>query len=222
MRDQYHIDLEKYSLQKFKENLRSREMIPSRVSLKDDLDDKFRIIENSDITNHKELIGTLKTKLKIEQYSKETGLSIEYLTLLNREAKSYLPNPIRLDKIPGVVSKYVKRLESVGIKNSRHLFNAAKGKAERERLSRITEIPIGVLNELVGLSDLSRAYGVGPVFARMIYDVGIKSIQEFVGYSAEDIIRVYEEKSQKKADFGVNEIQFSLELARELDIAVEI
>ena len=141
MRDQYHIDLEKYSLRKFKENLRAREMIPSRVSLKDDLDERFGILENSGITNHKELIGALRTKPKIEQCSKETGLSVEYLTLLNREAKSYLPKPIRLDKFPGVASEYVEKLESVGIKNSRHLFNAAKaGLSSRYRRKRIPEV----------------------------------------------------------------------------------
>jgi hypothetical protein len=221
MRDQYHIDSEKYSLQQFKESLRSREMIPSRVSLKDNLEERFRILENSGIRNHKELMDKLKTKPRIEQFSKETGLAIDYLTLLNREAKSYLPNPIRLDKFPGVDRKAVEKLEAVGIKNSRHLFNAAKDRTEREQLSGRTEIPIEILDELVGLSDLSRAYGVGPVFARMIYDVGIKSIQELIAYTAEDLIRIYEQKTQKKTDFGVNEIQFSLELARELESMVE-
>ena len=114
------------------------------------------------------------------------------------------------------------KLEAVGIKNSRHLFNEAKDKKERERLSQTTEIPIVILNELVSLSDLARAYGVGPIFARMIYDVGVKSIKEFIEYTAEDFIRIYEEINQKKADFGVNEIQFSLELAKELELAVEI
>ena len=89
-------------------------------------------------------------------------------------------------------------------------------------ISQRTEIPIEALTELVCLSDLTRAYGVGPVFARIIYDVGIKSIREFVQNTAEDFIEVYEKKEQKKADFGINEIQFSLELAKELDIAVEI
>ena len=74
----------------------------------------------------------------------------------------------------------------------------------------------------VSLSDLSRIYGVGPVFARIIYDVGIRSVREFVECTAEDFVRIYEEKEHKKADFGVNEIQFSLELAKELDIAVEL
>ena len=222
MNDQYHIDLEEYSLNKFKNNLESRDMIPSRVSLKDELDERFKLLEINGINNLKELIEELKTKQKIELFSNETGLTIEYLALLKREAKSYIPNPIRLDKFPGIPTKYLERLDVVGINNSRHLFSKAMDKEKREQLSQNTEIPIEIINELVCLSDLSRAYGVGPVFARMIYDVGIKSINEFIKYSAEDFIRIYEEKNQKKADFGVNEIQFSLELAKELDIAVEI
>lgn len=197
-------------------------MIPSRVSLKEELDERFKILEISGITNLKVLIDRLKTKPKIELFSKETGLSIEYLTLLKREAKSYQPNPIRLNKFPGILTKYVNILDAEGIRNSRQLFDEAKDKKERDRLSQKTGIPIEILNELVCLSDLARAYGVGPVFARMIYDVGIKSIKEFVEVTAEEFIRIYEEKEQKKADFGVNEIQFSLELAKELDIAVEL
>ncbi|MBW2364984.1 MAG: DUF4332 domain-containing protein [Deltaproteobacteria bacterium] len=222
MGNKYHLNTEKYSLRKFKDNLKSRDMIPSRISLKDDLDERFEILEINSIANLKELIDVLKTKPKIELFSKETGLTIEYLTLLKREANSYLPNPVRLDKFPGVQTKYIDRLEAEGIKNSRQLFNEAKDKSERERISQRTEIPIEILNELVCLSDLTRAYGVGPVFARMIYDVGIKSIKEFIENTAEGFIRIYEEKEQKKADFGANEIQFSLRLAKELDIAVEI
>jgi len=222
MGNQYHINIEKYSLQKFKNNLKSRDMIPSRVSLKEELDERFKILEVSGVRNLKELIEKLKTKPKIELLAKETGLSIEYLTLLKREAKSYLPNPVRLDKFSGIPAKYIKSLEVEGIKNSRHLFNQAKNKTEREELSKKTGIPIEILNELVCLSDLARVYGVGPVFARMIYDVGVKTIKDFVKNTAEEFIRIYEEKEQKKADFGVGEIQFSLELAKELDIAVEI
>jgi len=69
---------------------------------------------------------------------------------------------------------------------------------------------------LISLSDLARLYGVGPVFARIIYDVGIDSVKTFIKYSAEDFISIYENKTQKKADFGTNEINFSIELAKDL------
>lgn len=60
------------------------------------------------------------------------------------------------------------------------------------------------------------------MFARMLYDVGITSIKTLRACTAEDVIRIYEEHTLKKADFGVNEIQFSLDVALALDIAVEI
>jgi hypothetical protein len=222
MGDYYHIDLGEYSLQRFKNDLATREMIPSRVSLKDDLDTRFEKLETYGITNMNELINALNSKDKIERFSQETGLTRDYLTLLNREAKSYLPKPIRLDKFTGKPKKYLTRLEEIGIRNTRQLFDQVWNKKERESLAQKINIPIEILDELVCLSDLSRAYGIGPVFASMIYDVGIKTIKELVAYSAEDIIRIYEENSMKTADFGVNEIQFSLDLAKELEVSVEI
>jgi hypothetical protein len=190
--------------------------------LKDKLDERFKILLDNGITNLEELIDRLYTKQKIDLFSQETGLSKEYLTILKREANSYRQNPVRLDKFPGIPIKYVRRLDAEGIRNSRTLFHEAKNRKDREKLAKKTDIPIEILDELICLSDLSRAYGVGPVFARLIYDVGIKTIEDFVNLTAEEIVRIYEDKEQKKADFGVNEIQFSLELARELDIAVEI
>ena len=222
MEGQYQIDLAKYSLAKFKRNLGSRDLIPSRVSLKEKLDERFKVLEDSGITYLQELIDRLKTKPKIEAFSMDTGLPIDYLTLLNREAKSYRQNPVRIDQFRGIAKEYVESLDAEGIRNSRQLFDKAKGRIERELLARRADIPIEVMNELVSLSDLVRAYGVGPVFARMIYDVGIKTIKEFVETTAEEFIRIYEEKEGKKADFGVHEIQFSIELAKELDIALEL
>jgi hypothetical protein len=222
MGDHYHIDLDEYSLQRFKNDLATREMIPSRVSLKDDLDTRFEILERSSLSNMDKLIKALNSKDKIERFSQRTGLTQEYLTLLNREAKSYLPKPVRLDKFPDIPMDCFDRLEAVGIRNSRQLFDQAWSKQERKALAQKTEIPIEILNEVLCLSDLSRAYGIDPIFARMLFDVGIKTIKDFVRYSAEDVIRIYEENSEKTADFGVNEIQFSLDLAIELETPVEV
>jgi predicted flap endonuclease-1-like 5' DNA nuclease len=126
-----------------------------------------------------------------------------------------------LDKFSGIPAECVARLEAVGITNTRQLLSSAKDKQARKQLAKTAECPLETLDELVCLSDLSRVYGVGPAYARMILDVGVESVQEFAALSAEDFIRIYEDATQKKADFGVNEIQFSLELARELPIAVE-
>ena len=65
MKAHYHIDLEKISLLEFKNNLESRDMIPSRASLKEELDDRFEILEDAGVTNLKDLVTVLKTKSKI-------------------------------------------------------------------------------------------------------------------------------------------------------------
>jgi hypothetical protein len=216
MKEQYYIDLEKYSLGKFKGSLQKRDMIPSRVILKEEMEERFGILNANGIKNVKILIDVLKTKQKIERFSKKSGLPVNYLTILKREASSYLPNPIRLTNFPGIESNDIKALEESGIKNSKQLFNKGKTREERDQLSKVTGIPIERMNELVSLSDLARLYGVGPVFARIIYDVGIKSVKIFMEYNAEEFISIYEKKYQKKADFGVNDINFSIELAKEL------
>ena len=217
MKEKYYIDLERYSLQKFKLSLQKRDMIPSRVVLKEEIEERFEILNDNGIKNLKTLIDTLKTKEKIEMFSKKTDLSIDYLSILKREASSYLPKPIRLKDFSGIDSKDIESLKSIGINNTRQLFNKGITGEQLKQLSQITSIPMGRLTELASLSDLARLYGVGPVFARIIFDVGIKSVKTFVKYKAEDFINIYENKTQKKADFGVNDIRFSIELAKELE-----
>ena len=156
-------------------------------------------------------------KQQIEAFSKKSKLPIEYLTILNREARSYHPSPIPLSKFAGIKSEDIQKLADVGINNTKNLFNKSRTKGEIKQLVELTGIPIKRINEFVSLSDLSRLYGVGPFFARMIYDVGVTSVQIFIKHTPEEFIEIYEKETKKKADFGVNDIKFSIELARELE-----
>ncbi len=216
MRKQYYLDLEKYSLQKFKENLQKREMIPSRVILKEDIEGNFKIFDLHGIKSLKALLDLLKTKPKLEKFTKTTGLSINYLTVLKREAGSYLPNPINLRKFPGIEPNTTEALEKVGIKNTRQFFNNVNNEIELDSISQKTSISIDKLNELASLSDLARLYGVGPVFARIIYNSGIDSVESFTKYTADEFIKIYEKETRKKADFSIADISFSIDLAKEL------
>ncbi len=222
MTSTYHLDLSTFPLEKFQHILQTKDLIPSRVGLKEDLADRFAILETHGIASMQDLINALKNKDKLNQFAQASGLPADYLTLLKREAGSYLPNPVRLDKLPGVSIAAVDALAEQGIKNTRNLFDQAQTAAQREAICQTAGIPADVLLELVCLSDLSRAYGVGPVFARMLYDVGVHTIQDFITHSAAEIIAIYEEQTGKKADFSTGEIEFSLELAKALHITVEM
>ena len=218
MNAHYHIDSRKYTLQQLKMNLLSRELIPSRKVLKEDIERRFKILEKMGILNLQDLINALKNKKKMDIFSSSSGISVDYLTLLRREANSYFPNPVPLNKFPGVSPQDLTRLKEKGIKNSRHLFEQAGSDKDRKELAKKSGVSLEHLAELAGLSDLVRAYGVGPVFARILYDTGIHSIRRLIGYSPEEIIHLYEEKFNQKADFSLRDMQFCLEIARALDL----
>jgi Domain of unknown function (DUF4332) len=217
MNSQFHIDAKKISLESFRRSLASRELIPSRVVLKEKLESRFEAIHMAKIQTLGDLIGALKTKPKVEAFSKKTGLDVQYLTLLKREAGSYFSNPVFLSRFPGVDAKVISGLEKAGIKNSKQLFDKAFVAEDRAALSTEFGVSMQDLDELVCLSDLSRLYGVGPMFARIFYDVGIDSVSVLIGHSAERIVQIYEGATGKKADFSVKDLLFTLEMARELD-----
>ena len=85
-----------------------------------------------------------------------------------------------------------------------------------DEISRETGISPDKLKELASHSDLARLYGVGPVFAGMIYDAGTDSVESFVKHSASQFIEIYENRTNKKADFSESDINFSIDLAKEL------
>ncbi len=216
MKQKYHLNLENYSLEKLKQSLKKRDMIPSRIILKENIEERFKILHSYDVKTVKVLIDLLKTKPKIEVFSKKTNLSIEYLTILKREASSYLPNPINLNKFSGIATKTIEALKEIGIKNTKQFYNKVNiGKGTR-LISQEIDVPLDKIKELASLSDLSRLYGVGPVFARLIFSAGIDSVASFINYSAQEFIQIYENKTNKKADFSENDIKFSIDLAKEL------
>lgn len=79
-----------------------------------------------------------------------------------------------------------------------------------------------LIRELLCLSDLVCLYGFGPVFARMFYDLGIRTVKEVQEYKPEEIVEIYQQETGLKADFNAADIQFSLDLARALDLAVDL
>ncbi len=221
MTNRYHIDPKTYSIQQLKTDLQSRELIPSRKPLKESIQDKFDALEATGFKNLADLIVALKNTKKLEVLASSTGIEIQYLTLLRREVNSYLPNPVPLGKFSGFVLDDLASLAKFGIRNTRHLFEQIENKGDLQILSRDTGLAKETLSELLALSDLVRAYGVGPAFARILYETGIHSIAELKQFSPQQVVDLYESQTQKKADFSVSDIQFSLDIIKALDLPSE-
>jgi hypothetical protein len=86
-------------------------------------------------------------------------------------------------------------------------------------------LPIDKLTELIQLCDLVRITGVGPVFARIIYDSNIHSVKQFLSLDMADLyarlIKTNEDKGLTRAKFSIKDIEYCIELGRDLPIVIE-
>jgi hypothetical protein len=213
MKSRYHIDASRISLEELKKDLLEREMIPSRRPLKVNLEMNLLHLESQGISSMGELVSALKDKKKIPELSRITGISEDYLVLLRREVNSYFPNPVPIAKFPRISSEDIERLSTLGVNNSKQLFEYTASADNPNDLSSTTGVGVDELHRLIGMADLVRIYGVGPVFSGMLYDTGIRSLDDFLFYKPEEIIDLYQNITDKKADFSVNDLKFSQRMA---------
>ncbi len=95
MSENYFVDTTKFSIDKFRNILKTKDILPGRIVLKDNIDERFDMLKSKAIYSLKNLLETLKTKPKIDRFSKDSGLTVDYLMILRREANSYISVPVR-------------------------------------------------------------------------------------------------------------------------------
>ena len=126
MTNDYYIDLEKYSLNSFREDLIQAELIPSRRILKDEINSRFEILRENGVENLQDISIILKTPKKTREFAKISNLPEDYLLILRREVNSNQLKPFSLEKFPGVKKETIIKLKSLGIKNTAHLFERVR------------------------------------------------------------------------------------------------
>ncbi|MEZ5070420.1 MAG: DUF4332 domain-containing protein [Bacteroidales bacterium] len=206
------LKLEDIRVDTFFEITRNRKLIPSRRALQVDMESRLQALKAGGIIHLGDLVRTLDSEKKREDFSRKHGLPPEYLTLLVREAKSYLPRPFPLEKFPGVPFEYAEILRSRGIRNTREAYEAFRSPEERDRWGRTCGIPRARMDELQALCDLSRITGVGPVFARISYLAGIRSCAEFAHTPLQEMherfLQVLDKVSFPTGNFSRDDLEY--------------
>ena len=227
MANQYHMDLELFSLEQLRQIVESGDLLPSERVLEQESAERFAVLASMGIGNLKDLTGALSTKKRLERFSQESGLPQDYLTILRRRARIYTPRPKPLKNMIGVDPEVIERLAAEGVKDTRQLFQRAKSKQGRARLARQANVPDDVLLELTKLSDLARAPFVGPVYARLFYEAGADTIEKLAeSPPAELLARLHaandEQKLTKAAlPLSIAEIVSFLEIVKMIPKAIE-
>lgn len=221
----YYIDLEKITIDDYQTKLKSAYLPPSRMMLKDRLDERFGYFKHIGIKTLKGLMLLLKKKDNFSELSKVDCLSGDYLTILLRELNSTLPKPNKLADFNGISKETVDKLEHIGINNTMKLFDKVITKSDRQKLAVLTGINEADILELTKLTDLSRIKWVGVTFARMLYDLGIDTVEKSSKSDPIDlharINRLNKEKDFYKGQIGLNDIKIFVNAAKEIPLEIE-
>jgi hypothetical protein len=217
----YTIDPTQLSLEEFRELTAGKSMLPGRITLQEKIMERFHVLKQSGVNTLGDLLHLLASKSKIERFADQSGLPATYLVLLKREAGSYLARPFPLSEFPGIPFEYVELLKSRGIRNTRDFFEQVQTVKQQKDLSLNTGIPVYRLEELYSLCDLSRITGVGGIFARVLYEAGVRSTREFSGKDAASLLSscraVIEKHGYTAAKPGEQDIQYGIGYASVID-----
>jgi len=197
---------------------RRRKLLPSRLELHQQMDSRFAILRKDGISTLGDLMRKLATPSKREAVASGTCLPVNYLVLLRREAGSYLARPFTLTNFPGIPYEYTEVLKSKGLVNTKAFFEQVQCEEQKREVTRQTGIPLARIRELHALCDLSRITGVGGVFARVVYESGIRSVREFALAQASEHHRLYrvvtDTYGYKAGSISEEDIRYCIEYAK--------
>lgn len=225
MSDNYSIDLEKFSLDRYHHILATEELLPSHRVLKDNLDEHFAALKAMGFENIKQVFNALSTKKKQAALAQESGIPLDYLAVLRRNIKGYIPNPVNFRDIPDLDPDHVERLAEAGIKHTKHMFEQVNTLAKRASLSEKTGIPQDAMLALTELTDLARLPYVGPIYLRLIYEAGTHTVQAVAEQQPEPffdkLVAINQEHQYTRAKFTLKDIALTIDLAKQIPQGIE-
>jgi len=93
----------------------------------------------------------------------------------------------KLKEFRGVDPEYVRKLETIGIRNVKEMLDAGRTHTGRKDLSAKAGVPSDAVLELVKLSDLARIQGLKGIRAKLYYDAGVDTIEKLAGWDPEEL-----------------------------------
>ncbi len=214
----YHIDLKSISIDKYKEVLKSTNLIPSRMILKENTSNNLDIIKSHNIQNLEVLQKTLRDKNKLQELSKKFGISVRFLEVLRVEINGYLRKPNRIKDFSCIDEGIVLGLEKLGLKNTMKLYEEVLTKEKRNELSNKTGISKKDIMQLTKLTDLSRIRWVNHTFAYVLLEAGYDTVEKVANADYmqmyEVIKKLNEERKIYNAHIGANDMKLCIQSAK--------
>lgn len=220
----YSVDLKNISIDKYKEILKTAELIPSWKILEKDIDKNLDIIKKNNIKNLDELLTAFKNKEQIQKFSKQSGLPENYLAVLKRVVNGYQRKPNRIKDFPCISENIVHKLKEAGIKNTKKLYKKILNAEKREELSREIGLEEHEIMQLTKLTDLSRIRWVNHTFAYVLLETGYDTAKKVANADYQNLYEIIKQLNEERkiynAHIGLRDIKMVVEAAKILDFEV--
>ncbi len=221
----YYRDLEQISIQDFKQIIKSHDLLKSRMILKDHLDERMERIERLGVSNLQLLLNELKYKAKALEFAKKADLEEEYILILRREIKSYLPTPNTIYDFIIIPEKVKQKLIDNKINNTYELYEYIKTKHARSHFRDELNLTLEEVSLLTHLTDISRVRWVNHTFASILYQIGIDSLLKLQNIPYQDLydqVNAYNQsKGIYKGKIGLHDMKLVVEEANLIDHDIE-
>ncbi len=217
----YYINLKNITISKFGKDLKTMELIPSWMVLKDDVDKNIDIIKKCNVKNLNELLETLKDKSGIQKFAKKSGLSEKYLAVLKRVVSGYLPKPNRIKDFTCIPKSIVKKLEALGLNNTFKLYGEINTTKKRNEFSKKTGISKSEITKLTKLTNLSRIRWVNHTFAYVLLEAGYGNIKKVANADSQKLYETIKKLNNKRkiynAHISVRDMKMIISFAKKLN-----
>ena len=221
----YYIDLKKIKINQYQEKLKSADLLPSRMILKENIESYFELIKAQGISNVEELLKTIDTKKKVQQFSKQSKVNENYLTILAREVKGYRQKPNKIKDFPNLSPEITEKLEKTGIKNTSQLYNKIITPKDRKQLSKELRTQEQKVLKLTQLADLSRIRWVNHTFAYVLLEAGYDTAQKVANAHHEELYKTVKQLNKErqiyKGHIGLHDMKLCVEAANDLDFEID-
>jgi hypothetical protein len=210
----------------YSEILRSADLLPSQMILKENIDEIFGRIKMQGIESVEDLRKALGSKKKLQRFSEQSGISEDYLKILIRDVNSYRQRPSKIRDFPDVSKDNILKLEGLGITNTPQLYDRILTPQSRSELSSQTGIGKGDLLKLAKLTDLCRIRWVSHTFSHVLLEAGCDTAEQVANadYSQlyEQVKKLNDERRIFRGHIGLHDMKLCVEAARELPFEIDV
>lgn len=221
----YYIDLSKISLDDYKTKLKNAYLPPSRMILKEKIEERINCLKYYGFSNLQDVFNSLKKKNKFEELSSKDCLSVEYLTILLREIKSMHPKPNNIKDFPIISDDTKNKLSKNGYSNTLKIYDTFKSINARKLFAKQFNINKNEILTLTKITDLSRIKWAGVTFICMLMELGIDTVKKVSEIDYEElhtaINKINKEKTLYKGSIGLNDIKIFIEASKDIPLDIE-